>query len=139
MSGIPRDEPAFHKLIGARLVEKSPGRARYELTVGEDHLNRRGVAHGGVTASLLDMALGSAVVAGIAPEEWCGTMQISIQFREPIFPGTVTAEGRMERRGRTAAYAAGEIRDASGRILAVAHGTWTIWPSRPSAHPAPEN
>jgi uncharacterized protein (TIGR00369 family) len=133
MSGIPRDEPAFHKLIGARLVEKSEGRARYELTVGDDHLNRRGVAHGGVTASLLDMALGSAVVAGIAPEEWCGTMQISIQFREPIFPGTVTAEGRMERRGRTAAYAAGEIRDASGRILAVAHGTWTIWPTRPAS------
>ena len=135
MSGIPRDEPAFHALIGARLTEKEGGRARYELTVGPDHLNRRGVAHGGVAASLLDMALGTAVVSAIAPEEWCGTMQISVQFREPIFPGPVTVEGRMARRGRTAAFAEGEVRDAGGKILATAQGTWTIWPSRPATRP----
>ena len=132
MSGIPRDEPAFHKLLGARLIEKEGGRARYELTVGPDHLNRRGVAHGGVATSLLDAALGTAVVSAIGPEEWCGTMQISVQFREPIFPGPVTVEGRVARRGRTAAFAEGEVRDAGGKILATAHGTWTIWPSRPS-------
>ena len=132
MSGIPRDEPAFHALIGARLMEKAGGRARYELTVGPDHLNRRGVAHGGVAASLLDMALGTAVVSAIAPEEWCGTMQISVQFREPIFPGPVTAEGRIARRGRTAAFAEGEARDAAGTVVATAHGVWIIWPARPT-------
>jgi uncharacterized protein (TIGR00369 family) len=128
----PRDhEPPFHALIGARGVERGEGRARYVLDVGAQHLNRRGVAHGGVVGSLLDMALGTAVVASIAPEEWCGTMQLSIQFREPVFPGTITAEGRMVRRGRTAAFAEGEVRDTSGRILATAQGVWTIWPQRP--------
>ena len=132
MSEFHRIEPAFHALLGARLLDKGNGKARYELTVGPDHLNRRGVAHGGVAASLLDSALGTAVVAAIAPEEWCGTMELSIQFREPIFPGTITAKGRMARRGRTAAFAEGEIRNAAGKILATAHGVWTIWPSKPS-------
>ena len=131
MSQPHRDEPPFHALLGVRRVSHGGGLARYELTVGPQHLNRRGVAHGGVVASLLDSALGTAVVSAITKEEWCGTMELSIQFREPIFPGPITAEGRMARRGRTAAFAEGEIRDAAGKILATAHGVWTIWPSRP--------
>jgi acyl-coenzyme A thioesterase 13 len=128
----PHDqEPPFHKLIGARCIERGGGRARYALDLGPDHLNRRGVAHGGVVGALLDMALGTAVVAAIEPQEWCGTMMLTIQFREPVFPGAITVEGRMARRGRTAAFAEGEIRDAQGRLLATAEGVWTIWPQRP--------
>ena len=131
MSGPERTEPPFHDLLGLRCVQRGDSKARYELTVGPQHLNRRGVAHGGVIAGLLDAALGTAVVSGITQEEWCGTMELSIQFREPILQGPITAEGRMARRGRTAAFAEGEARDASGQVLATAHGVWTIWPSRP--------
>jgi uncharacterized protein (TIGR00369 family) len=128
----PHDhEPPYHALLGARCLSRGNGAARYELTVGPDHLNRRGVAHGGVIAGILDSALGTAVVSAIAKEEWCGTLELSIQFREPVRPGTITASGRMARRGKTAAFAEGEVRDASGKVLATAHGVWTIWPSQP--------
>lgn len=106
--------------------------ARYALTIGPDHLNRRGVAHGGVVAALLDSALGTAVVSAITPEEWCSTMELSIQFREPVLPGPITAEGRLARRGKSAAFAEGEARDATGTVVATAHGVWVIWPTRPS-------
>jgi len=129
---IGRARTPFDELIGARCMARDSGRAVYELTVGPAHLNRRGVAHGGVVASLLDTALGASVVSAVAAQEWCGTLQLSIQFREPVRPGTVTAEGRMVRRGRTAAFAEGELRDAAGKVLATAHGLWTIWPTRPA-------
>ena len=135
-AGEHRAEPPFHALIGAHRRSSADGRAIYDLTVGPEHLNRRGVAHGGVVSALLDMALGTAVVSAILPEEWCGTLQLSVQFREPVLPGAIVAEGRLARRGRTAAFAEGEVRDARGAILATAHGTWTIWPSRP-ANPPP--
>jgi acyl-coenzyme A thioesterase PaaI-like protein len=61
--------------------------------------------------------------------ELLGTRRV---LREPVLPGVVTAEGRVARRSRTIAFAEGEIRDPSGRILATAHGVWTIWPGRPS-------
>ena len=122
----------FNRLLGTRCLLKEEGKSRYELSLGPDHLNRRGVAHGGVVASLLDTALGAAVISTIASEEWCGTLELSIQFREPVLPGTVTAEGRMVRRGRTIAFAEGEIRDEAGRVLATAHGVWTIWHRRPA-------
>jgi uncharacterized protein (TIGR00369 family) len=72
------------------------------------------------------------VVASIQPQEWTGTLELSVQFREPVLPGVITAEGRVARRGKTIAFAEGEIRDSAGRILATAHGVWTIWPGRPS-------
>ncbi len=122
----------FNRLLGTRCVFREEGRSRYELTLGPDHLNRRGVAHGGVVASLLDTALGAAVVSSIKKEEWCGTLQLSVQFREPARPGVITADGRMSRRGKTAAFAEGEIRDAEGKLLATALGVWNIWPRRPS-------
>ena len=128
----PPAEPSFHHLLGLRCLSRGGGVARYALTVGPDHLNRRGVAHGGAVSALLDSALGTAVVSAIGPEEWCGTMELSIQFREPILPGPITAEGRMARRGRTAAFAEGEARDAAGTVVATAHGVWIIWPARPA-------
>ena len=137
MEKHPDSTTPFNQLLGTRCVLREAGRTRYEMTVGPDHLNKRGVAHGGVAASLLDTALGAAVITVMAPEEWTGTLELSIQYREPLWPGTVVAEGRVARRGRTAAFAEGEIRDAGGRILAVAHGVWTIWPSRPEAHGNP--
>ena len=132
MADLGKGTTPFNELLGTRCVLREPGRTRYELTVGPDHLNRRGVAHGGVAASLLDTALGAAVITSMAPEEWTGTLEISVQFREPVLPGVVTAEGRVARRSRSIAFAEGEIRDPSGRILATAHGVWTVWSRRPS-------
>ncbi len=126
-----RDRTPFNRWFGIRCVSRGEGASVYELEIRPDMLNRRGVAHGGVTSSLLDSALGAAVVSGIAPEEWCATMQLSIQFRQPLRVGRVEARGRMTQRGRRAAYAEGEILDAQGRVLAVAHGAWYVWPTRP--------
>ena len=94
------------------------------------------MAHGGLIAALLDASLGSAVVSGIRRKEWCGTVQLSIQFREPGVGSKLTGRGRMMRRGRHVAFAEGEIVDSQGRIVATAQGTWHIWPARP---PVPAN
>jgi len=121
----------FGRWFGMRCLERADGRTLYELDVTDKMTNKRGVAHGGVAASLLDTAMGSAVVSAIAREEWCATTQLSIQYRRPVRLGRVLARGRMIRRGRHAAFAEGEITDEAGEVLAAAHGTWYIWPGRP--------
>ena len=121
----------FGRWFGMRCIEQNEGRTLYELEVTPNMTNKRGVAHGGVTASLLDTALGAAVVSGIKSEEWCATMQLSIQFRRPVRLGRVFGRGRMVNRGRHAAHAEGEVVNEEGKVLAVAHGTWYIWPGRP--------
>jgi hypothetical protein len=70
----------FGQLLGMRGVHKEKNLARYELEVVADHFNKRGVAHGGVVASLLDTAPGASVVFSLTPEEWTGTLELSVQF-----------------------------------------------------------
>jgi len=84
-------------------------------------------------ASLLDSALGAAVISSMKPQEWCATLQISIQYNDPARRGPLTASGRVVRRSRSVAFAEGEVADARGRVVARAHGTWTIWPGHPDA------
>ncbi len=119
--------------LGFELLEAAGGNARIRLELAKHLCNSRGVAHGGALSSLLDSALGAAVISSMKPEEWCGTRQLSIQFNEPARRGPLVASGRMVRRGRRVAFAEGEVVDGEGRVVARAHGTWTIWPQHPDS------
>ncbi len=129
---VPIDRvPEFNRLLGIDRIRSGAGRAEVALELKKELTNRRGVAHGGLITSLLDVALGSAVISGLRSEEWCGTVQLSVQFREPGVGTSLTARGRMMRRGRHVAFAEGEVVDDGNHIVATAHGTWHVWPSRP--------
>ncbi len=123
--------PPFNVYFGTELVRRGDGEAELALELAEHHLNRRGVAHGGVVAALLDSALGAAVITAIPKEWWCATISLSIQFISGARPGRLTARGRVLRRGRAVAYARGEAVDARGRVVASAEGSWHLWPHHP--------
>ncbi len=134
MKEVSRDRiPAFNKLLGMDRVRAGDGEAEIVVEVRQEITNRRGVVHGGLLTALLDSVLGAAVIAGIASEEWCGTAQLDVQFLEPGRGPTLTGRGRLDRRGRRIAMASGEVVDSDGRTVARAHGTWYVWPSRPSS------
>jgi uncharacterized protein (TIGR00369 family) len=125
--------PPFNAYLGSEVVRRDNGAAEVVLELAPHHLNRRGVAHGGVVSSLLDSALGAAVISSIPEEWWCATTSLATQFLDGVGKGTLTATGHVTRRGRSTAFASGEVRAADGRIIAVANGTWHLWPYRPGA------
>jgi uncharacterized protein (TIGR00369 family) len=129
MPGMPA--PPFNQYLGIRVDRMEGGTASATIELKTQHTNNRGVAHGGVVSSLLDSAMGAAVISAIPPEWWCATTGLSIQFIAGARAGTLTAEGRVERRGRSIAFARGEARDAQGGLVATAHGTWHLWPHKP--------
>ena len=105
------------------------------LELKPHHLNQRGVPHGGVITSLIDSALGAAVVRSIPKEWWCATTSLTTQIIAGAREGTLIGRGRVVRRGRSVAFAAGEIRDTDGKLLASATGTWHLWPFKPGSRP----
>ena len=107
------------------------GEAVAALELGPHHTNNRGVAHGGVLSSLLDSAMGAAVISAIPKEWWCATTGLTVQFLAGPRAGRIEATGTVVRRGRRIAFVSGEARDAAGGLLATAQGTWHLWPHRP--------
>lgn len=123
--------PPFNQYLGIDVPVMRDGRAEATIDLGPHHTNNRGVAHGGVVAALLDSAMGAAVISAIPREWWCATTGLSIQFLRGAREGRLTATGTVDRRGRTTAFARGEAKNAAGEVVAVASGTWHLWPAKP--------
>ena len=111
-------------LLGVRPLEVGEGRSRVQLVVSDQHLRSRGIAHGGLVATLLDTALGWAA-GSKAPEGLdVVTAQLNINFIRPARPGEVLiAWGEVQHAGRRTAVARGEIQTADGALIATGTAT----------------
>jgi uncharacterized protein (TIGR00369 family) len=121
---------ALHSPINAALgiehEDLADGRVRLALETNASHVNEVGIVHGGVTALLLDGAMGRCVGRTLAAGETCATVQLSVQYLAPA-TGRIEALGRVVRRGRGTAFMEAEcVRVADGVVVGRAHGTWVI-------------
>lgn len=121
-----QDHP-FDKTLGIKLAPSKGGQARVKLKVRKDHLNHGGIVHGGVLASLCDVALAEAVHKKLKKEQWCVTIQLNIEYLEPGYLGeTLYGYGSLKRMGRHLAFVEGGIETADKRQVTKAHGIWFI-------------
>jgi len=128
----PTEMNGISKSLGIEMTQFGNGTASFTVVVGERHLNKGGVAFGGLHASLLDSAMGAALVSTLKVSEWCATTNLTINYLEASLPGVeLIATGKIVRRGKTMAHLFGEIKDESGLIHANATGAWTIWNKKP--------
>jgi uncharacterized protein (TIGR00369 family) len=120
----------FHHEVGFRVVAEKSGRGVCTVSghVERRHLNINRIVHGGVYATILDTAMGGAVVSLLTEEETTATTSLYVEFLRAAREGEVlTAVGRVLRRGRHIAFAEGNLVGSSGERLSQAHGTWYIW------------
>ncbi len=119
----------FHAEVGFRIDAARSGRGVCTVTgtVERRHLNINEVVHGGVYATILDTAMGAAVVSLLAEGETTATTSLYVEFLRAARRGdTLTARGEVLRRGRHIAFAEGNLFDAEGQRLSQARGTWYI-------------
>jgi uncharacterized protein (TIGR00369 family) len=109
--------------LNFRIVAADEGFARFRGEPGPHLYNPMGTVHGGWACTLLDSALGSAVMSTLDAETGYTTTQLSIYLTGSIDAqtGPVVAEGRIVQRGKRVATAEARLTDERGRLLA--HGT----------------
>jgi uncharacterized protein (TIGR00369 family) len=131
----------FHREVGFSIdpAESGNGRCTVRGVVERRHLNINSVVHGGVYATILDTAMGGAVVTTLGENEVTATTSLYVEFLRPASEGAhLKAVGEVVRRGRHLAFVQGHLTDEDGRPLSQAHGTWYIWSTTdPSAPPPP--
>ncbi|SFY19685.1 PaaI family thioesterase [Azotobacter vinelandii] len=112
----------FASLLGFRVVDWGLGRVDLELDIGPQHLNRGGSVHGGVLATLIDVACALAGLYSSDPGRVrkAITLSLNSNFTGQAASGTLRARGRVRAGGRSIFFAATEITDGEGRP--IAHG-----------------
>ena len=120
----------FHHSVGFTIDSGRSGEGFCTVvgTVREMHLNINRIVHGGVYATILDTAMGGAVITTLGDDETTATTSLYVEFLRSTGLGTkIVARGDVLRRGRHLAFVRGELSDSNGRVLSQAHGTWYIW------------
>ncbi|MDA1301780.1 MAG: PaaI family thioesterase [Proteobacteria bacterium] len=110
--------------LGLRdIVSLDPeGRAVLAFEVQPHHCHA--VAQGGYVTAWIDAAMARAVGAATAGEFGCNTLEIKVAFYRPALVGQVlTAQGWVERLGRSVVFLEGDLRDAAGTVLAKGSST----------------
>ncbi len=119
-------EAEFTESLGVRTLGMQDGAFVLELELERRHMSRAERVHGGVLFSLLDTALGRAVIAELPPGRGCATVELKINYFRPVQFGTVRASGRCVQKTRSLAYAEGDILNDEGKLVARATGTFFI-------------
>ena len=115
----------FASLLGIQMVEHGSGRAVLAVELVPDLLNSAGVAHGGVTMTILDIAMSVAARTKDPNGKFAVTIEMKTSFLAPA-KGKVTVEADCLQLGGTVAFCEGVARDASGTVVARATGTFMV-------------
>ena len=124
----PRRGPLLD-LLNMRSESVSPGRSRIVYEVGAEHLRSRGIAHGGIIATLMDTALGLAASSKAPDGLDVVTAQISVNFIRPAWAGErLVASAEVRHSGRKTAVVTGEIHTEGGSLVATGSATLVFVP-----------
>jgi len=117
----------FHTaFLGLRLDRVADGEVDVSLVMEPRHRNLVGTLHGGMIATLADTATGLAYRTVLEPGTSHVTSSLTVTFLAPGRAGTVTARGRVIKRGRRFGYAEADVVDETGTLLARATATFTV-------------
>ena len=123
-SGVP-----FTRLLGVRREYSEGGRARLVVDARPEFENVIGAMHGGIVATLLDVAMASAAVSKVDFEMTAVTLSMNSTFVRPGH-GRLTADGDVLAVDYAVALCQAGVIDEGGHLVARAIGSFRYLPHR---------
>jgi uncharacterized protein (TIGR00369 family) len=123
---IPPDVPGIWGHLGWRRLKLEPGLSELEWEPNTNHSFPAGegwIVHGGMVTAFLDTAMGNATWSLLDNHEVFLTADLRTEFYRPTHPGLIRATGWVVHKTRRVTYAAAEIHDERGKLLASGRAT----------------
>jgi len=114
-------ESPFLELVDTELEEWRENFVRIRLRLKPHHLNRAGVVHGGVLATLLDHAGGFSGAYCTVPgnRRYGMTLSLTCNFVSQSKTGSLIATGQVERSGNKIFFARTKVETEDGVLVAT--------------------
>jgi uncharacterized protein (TIGR00369 family) len=106
------------KSLGLRLESLQPGHVVFTMKVMPKHKQLHGVVHGGVLAMMADTVAAIAAFTTLPPGTHIATVEMKINFLEPVPSGRIKAEAKVLRTGRNFVVTECEIYNQNGSMAA---------------------
>ena len=120
------ENSSFPEVMGTELSSTEEGRAVVSLQAEEWHLNASGTVHGGVVATLIDVAMAEALNTMTEEDEQPFTIEVKVNYMEPAQQGTLTATAQVRKGSKRATIVEAEVvQEDSDGVVALASGTYT--------------
>lgn len=116
----------FTEWMGIELVSLDHGTSEIRLNLEAHHLNPGGIAHGGVIASMLDIAIGLAHRTQLGMEATHVTVQLHVNYLRPARAGTLIARATSVRSGKRVGYGEATLHGDDDETLARASATFLV-------------
>jgi uncharacterized protein (TIGR00369 family) len=107
-------------LLGLHLESLEIGRVVFTMKIKPRHKQIHGVVHGGVLATVADTVAAIAAYTTVPKGTDIATVEMKINFLEPVPDGKIKAEGRVLRTGRNFVVTECEIYKEDGKMAAKA-------------------
>lgn len=115
----------FMHLIGADLTCIEPGRIEAELALGQQHQQQRGFAHGGLVATMADLAAGFAAVTLVPENYGVVTSDLKVSYLNPGIGRRIKAIGWVLKAGRRLHFCEAEVW-CDDKLIAKASATMAV-------------
>jgi uncharacterized protein (TIGR00369 family) len=113
----------FNHHLGFHVARMYKDGLTMECTARPEMTNGHGTLHGGVTAALIDAAIGVAVIA-LAGGRPAGTVEMKVNYLRPGRDDKFHCRSRVLKMGRTLVFAEAVVRDGRGRVVATGQATY---------------
>ncbi len=117
----------FVEHLGFELLRFEKGEAEIAVELRDELTNSWGVAHGGVTMTLLDVVMAHAARSpdetGVAESSGVVTVEMKTSFMRPGL-GRLVGSGRRLHRTASMAFCEASLHNAAGMLVAHATGTF---------------
>jgi len=114
----------FNASVGIHIARVHSDGVTIEIPMRDDLRNGFGVLHGGVTATIADVAVGMAIARHFGGAQQATTVEMKINYFRPIGDGKVVAQSKLLRVGQHLIVASVDIRDAKGNSAGFAVVTY---------------
>ena len=123
-----RNNP-FQHFVGIEVLKLGEGNSVLQLELKEHHFNLYGIPHGGVHATLLDIAMRTAASFpdSSGREVDSVTLNLSIDYIAPPSSRILTAKGKVTKKGNSIAYCTAEIFDEDKTLIASGRSIFKLY------------
>ena len=120
----------FNTLLGIKLTRTHSDGVTIECALRHELTNSAGVAHGGVTAAIADVAVGMALNRHFGGKRPITTVEMKINYFLPATDGHIFARSRLLRIGSTLCVGSVDLTNTEGKELGTALVTYMLLDAR---------